>query len=79
MKNANFICTVCGFIGKPKKQSPGSFGVEVILWFIFILPGLLYSLWRLSAKRSVCRKCKSNLIIPVNTPKGQELSGQNIA
>ena len=43
------VCTVCGSVGFPKKVTPGSFLVELGLWIFFILPGVIYSVWRLSA------------------------------
>lgn len=67
------ICTTCGYIGNPTRQTKGSFGVEIVLWLFFIIPGLIYSIWRLSSKQSVCPACKNPTLIPANTPKGQEL------
>jgi len=67
------ICTTCGFVGKPKKDTKGSFFTELILWFCFLLPGVIYSLWRIITRKYVCSKCYMATIIPLDTPKGQEL------
>jgi hypothetical protein len=67
------ICTTCGYIGNPKSQVKGSFGVELILWLLFIIPGLIYSMWRITSQQKVCPACKNPTLIPVTTPKGQEL------
>jgi len=41
-------------------RSKGSLGVEVLLWFCFLAPGLVYSLWRRLSRQSVaiCPKCQ---------------------
>jgi len=67
------ICTVCGYIGFSKKVTKGSFLMEVALWILFLLPGIIYSIWRLTSRYDACPKCKNASLIPVNSPKGQEL------
>lgn len=67
------ICTLCGFVGKPKKVVKGSLFFEILLWLLFIIPGLIYSIYRLSSKQIVCEKCLNPSIIPIDSPKGQEL------
>lgn len=66
-----FICTACGSRIFPVKETRGSFAMEILLWLLLIVPGLIYSLWRLTTKRLVCPKCKSDKFIPVDSPKGQ--------
>ena len=73
MANQQFICTVCGNIGNPKKVVKGSFLIEIILWLFFILPGIIYSIWRLSTKSKACSKCGSINLVPVESPIGAEL------
>ena len=72
-RSDNYICTVCGYLGKPKNNTKGSFIIEVVLWLFLIIPGLLYSLWRITNKYRGCPKCKSTAIIPIDTPNGQAL------
>ena len=69
----NFICSVCGSIGKPIRIIKGSFLIELALWLFFILPGLVYSLWRLTSKYEACPQCKSSLMIPLSSPVAQKL------
>jgi DNA-directed RNA polymerase subunit RPC12/RpoP/predicted RNA-binding Zn-ribbon protein involved in translation (DUF1610 family) len=68
-----WICTSCGWIGEPGKVTPGSFGVELACWLCFCLPGLIYSIWRLTSKHHVCDSCGQPTIIPVSSPTGQRL------
>ena len=68
------VCTNCGYQGEAGTQTPGSFLAEVALWLCFIVPGVIYSVWRLTARRKVCPQCKQPTMIPIDTPKGQELA-----
>ena len=68
-----FICTACGHVGNPKKVTKGSFFIEVALWIFFILPGLIYSIWRLTSKHQACAKCGSLGVVPISSPIGAEL------
>ena len=67
------ICTKCGTVGMGKMFTPGSMFCELVLWLAFLLPGLIYSVWRLSSKKRVCESCGSADLIPVDSPAGQKL------
>ncbi len=73
MANADQVCTKCGFVGKPKNITKGSIGLEILLWFIFLVPGLIYSMWRLGSRYKGCPKCNSKDMIPVDSPMGKKL------
>lgn len=66
-----WYCDHCGFVGYQKKYTPGSFGVEVLAWLLMILPGILYSLWRLSARYWGCPKCATGNMMPASSPKAR--------
>lgn len=72
------ICAQCGTAGKPKSRGMnGSFLVEILLWFFFILPGLIYSIWRIASPQGkVCRACGSPSMIPLDSPRGRSLAQQ---
>ena len=72
-KAKSTICDSCGSADSGEKITPGSIGIEIILWLLFLLPGLCYSVWRLSAKKIVCKQCGSSELIPINTPKGYQM------
>ena len=69
-----FICSNCGYIGKPKKVTKGSFAIEIILWLLMIVPGVVYTIWRLTTKHEACPICGAINMIPLNSPRGQELT-----
>jgi hypothetical protein len=69
-------CTVCGHTGKPKTVTRGSFLIEVsptrhldVLWLALIVPGVIYSLWRLTTRHKACAKCGSTHIVPTDSPR----------
>jgi len=70
------ICTTCEHVGQPRRQTPGSFVIEVVLWTLLIVPGLVYSLWRLSAKRNVCVACGSAQLVPADSPAGVRIKAR---
>lgn len=68
------VCKDCGTVGKTKTVARGSMAVEVVMWLCFIVPGLIYSVWRLSSKHEACRACGSERLIPAETPAGRQLA-----
>jgi len=74
-----YICTNCGYEGNPVSYTPGSFWLELALWIFFILPGLIYSIWRLSARKKVCPKCKSPNMILIDSPIGKKLHKEHVS
>jgi hypothetical protein len=69
-----FVCTQCEYIGNSKNAVKGNILLELILWLLFIVPGLIYSVWRLSSKSNVCPKCGSQNLVPLDSPKGQKIA-----
>ena len=57
MASKKLVCTQCGYVGEPKGAIGGNGCIEVLLWFFFIIPGLIYSIWRSSSRYKVCPKC----------------------
>jgi hypothetical protein len=68
------ICTKCEHQGPGLRQTRGHFALEVVLWLLFIVPGLIYSIWRLTTRRVVCARCSSPELVPIDTPAGRRLS-----
>lgn len=70
---ADRICANCGTLGKPVRTMRGSIWIEIVLWLSFLVPGIIYSLWRLTTKSTGCRVCGSENLVPVNSPVGRDL------
>jgi len=66
------VCAQCGCTGT-ESHTKGSFLIELVLWFFMCVPGLIYSIWRLTTRGQVCSACKSDRLVPANSPTGQNL------
>ncbi|HXK52976.1 hypothetical protein H6802_02905 [Candidatus Nomurabacteria bacterium] len=78
-KEPTHICANCGFKGRPVKQTKGSFALELLLWIVFLIPGVAYTIWRMTTTQEVCPKCKTPNMLPLDTPKGRELEQSFLA
>jgi hypothetical protein len=65
------ICTRCGTIGWPQRHTPRSFGLELLLFLLFVIPCLVYGVWRLAARRWVCAACVADALVPIDSPTGR--------
>jgi hypothetical protein len=68
-----YICSNCGYAGKYRTITKGSFFIEIILWILMILPGLIYTVWRVSSRYKACPQCDAPNMIPVSSPRGKKL------
>lgn len=66
-----FYCPHCGSLTPGKMKAPGSIGVELILWLIFLLPGIIYSVWRICSKKQVCTECAEPGLIAATSPRAK--------
>lgn len=73
MKKEN-ICTKCYY--SDSSDTPGSFLIELALWVLFFPVGFIYTCWRASNKGTQCPNCKSRTMIPLDSPRGQELASR---
>ncbi|MEQ1741845.1 MAG: HDOD domain-containing protein [Candidatus Nitrotoga sp.] len=67
------VCTSCAYEGETKTISKGSANTGIILWFFFLIPGLVYSIWRFLSRHEVCPICNQATIIPVGSPKAKNV------
>ena len=49
-------------------RKAGSAPLEVLLWLFFLVPGIIYSIWRSSTRRWVCPMCEQEGMIPLTSP-----------
>lgn len=67
------LCTQCLTQAVPKLYTKGNIGTEIVLWLLFILPGVLYSVWRHASRYHGCPSCGSADVIPLNSPRARQL------
>jgi len=73
VKMEKMICPDCGTVGQTKSITPGNMLTECALWCLFLLPGMIYSVWRLSGRYRGCPSCKGRGMIPLLTRRGQRV------
>lgn len=62
------FCTTCGHQGETKTQTKGSLAIEIVLWLCFIIPGIIYTIWRHSSRQGVCASCGGTALVPPDSP-----------
>ena len=66
-----YYCITCESYETAPKKTPGSLIIEIFLWCMFLVPGIIYSVWRITSRKRVCRTCASLDIVPPNSPIAQ--------
>ena len=65
-KTVPLKCSNCGERNEVPlvKRAKGSIWIELVLWLCFLVPGLLYSLWRMFSKEQVaiCPSCRKSTV-----------------
>ncbi len=56
-------CPNCKYEGKSKTAIKGNFLIEIVLWLFFIIPGVIYSLWRSTSRHPICPSCGYKYVI----------------
>jgi hypothetical protein len=64
-------CPHCGTVAIPLYRKSGSTFLEVFLWLFFLVPGIIYTIWRKSKERVVCPSCDQTRTIPLDSPVAQ--------
>ena len=65
---AAMFCVTCGHEGPAKMVTRGSIWIEVVLWLCFLVPGIIYSIWRVGSRAPVCGLCGARTLVPPNSP-----------
>lgn len=75
---SGLVCLNCSTVERARRRTKGSGGVEILMWFFFLLPGLIYSVWRRSGKTEwfECHVCGSTDLIPLDSQRAHALLAQ---
>jgi len=71
MSTTQRYCQHCGTVGTPRSHTKGSFFMELFLWCLLLLPGFIYTIWRLTTRAKVCPTCRAPNMIPLDSPVAQ--------
>ncbi len=67
------VCTACGYYGLPKRAIKGNGLIELVLWLCFLIPGIIYSIYRSSSRHNKCPICGNPNLIPASSPIAQRM------
>jgi len=71
------VCKECGTTGSADRVTRGSLLIEIVLWLCFLVPGIIYSLWRMTTRYDACRVCGSAHVVPLDSPVGARIAAEN--
>lgn len=74
MGQPTHVCRLCEYVGRPERITKGSILIEIVLWLFLILPGIIYSIWRLTSRYKACPMCGQESMIPLHSPAGRRLA-----
>jgi len=72
-QSEKLICGDCNKITEFKKGKRGSKAVEILLWSIFFVLGIFYSIWRKYTPKKICPACNSDFLLSSDLPHIQML------
>ena len=58
-----YVCMECGCQREPIDAKRGLLVIEIFMWLLYILPGVIYSIWRRVRKQQVCPKCRNPSVV----------------
>lgn len=62
------VCRNCLSLVIPRTTTPGNDLLTLGLLLLFLVPGVLYGVWRLTARHKVCPVCWQPVLVPLGTP-----------
>jgi uncharacterized membrane protein YqaE (UPF0057 family) len=70
------FCANCGHEGPIRMRTKGSILIEILLWLMLLVPGLIYSIWRHTTRAAVCERCESEQLMPIDSPMARKLRAE---
>jgi hypothetical protein len=58
-----YYCPTCAHFS-PTARMKGNGWIELVLYLCYVIPGVIYSIWRRSGPRTVCALCSTTGAIP---------------
>lgn len=73
--NPKYYCNSCHNLS-PTALRKGSTLIEIVLYLAWIIPGIIYSIWRRGSAPNVCPLCKKTGLVPSANAKPTEITNQ---
>jgi hypothetical protein len=58
-----YVCMECGCQRDPINAKRGLLAIEILMWLLYILPGVIYSIWRRVRRQLVCPHCRNPSVV----------------
>lgn len=71
-----FFCQDCELAGVGESSQQGSVIITILLLLFFIIPGVLYMIYRSHTKGTQCEHCHSKNVIPITSAKVKKSLGE---
>ena len=71
-----YFCASCCQMVAARKGVKGTVWIEIILWLCFLLPGIIYSIWRATGRPMICSMCKGTELLPPESPRARKLAAE---
>src|SRR5262245_49298346 len=72
-RRPEMYCPHCGTIGMSRVTAKGSWVMQAVLFFFFIVPGLIYWAWRFGPRNEICTACRQPGVMPADSPRAREM------
>jgi len=72
-KDTKIICRDCGENEQAKIITKGNIIIEILLYLFYLVPGIIYTLWRVSNRYPACPNCESKRIVLLESKAGKKL------
>lgn len=63
-----YYCNACHNF-TPNALKKGNGWIELVLYLFYIVPGVIYSIWRRSGEPNVCPVCRADALVPASAAK----------
>ena len=68
-----YVCMECGCQQKPVDAKRGLLVIEIFMWLLYILPGVIYSIWRRVRTQQVCSKCRTPSVVLTSSSRAMAM------
>jgi len=68
-----YVCMECGCQREPIMAKRGMLIIELLMWLLYILPGVIYSIWRRVRKQEVCPNCGTPSVVLTSSSRAMKM------
>ena len=68
-----YLCLECGCQREPVMANRGMLIIELFMWLLYILPGVIYSIWRRVRKQEICPNCRTPSVVLTSSSRAMNM------